>query len=36
MVRSGSGNVRIVLVDPSERERSQQEIANQLTGSSKI
>jgi multidrug efflux pump len=31
MVRSGFGNVRIVLVDPSERQRSQQEIANKLT-----
>jgi multidrug efflux pump len=30
MVRSGSGNVRMVLVEPSERERSQQEIANKL------
>ncbi len=31
MVRSGSGSVRIVLDDPDERERSQQEIADQLT-----
>ncbi len=31
MVRSGSGFVRMVLVDPSERKRSQQEIANKLT-----
>jgi multidrug efflux pump len=31
MVRSGSGNVRIVLDDPSDRQRSQQEVANSLT-----
>jgi len=31
MVRGGGGFVRILLVDPSERKRSQQEIANQLT-----
>jgi multidrug efflux pump len=31
MIRGGGGFVRIVLKDPSERDRSQQEIANQLT-----
>ncbi len=31
MVRGGGGFVRILLVEPSERKRSQQEIANQLT-----
>lgn len=31
MVRSGSGSARIVLANPDERERSQQEIADQLT-----
>ncbi|WP_423129846.1 efflux RND transporter permease subunit [Gaoshiqia sp. Z1-71] len=31
MIRGGGGFVRVVLSDPSERERSQQEIANQLT-----
>jgi multidrug efflux pump len=31
MIRGGFGFVRIVLDDPSERERSQQEIANMLT-----
>lgn len=31
MVRGGSGNVRVVLDHPSEREKSQQEIANDLT-----
>ncbi len=31
MIRGGGGFVRIVLNNPSERERSQQEIANQLT-----
>ncbi len=31
MIRGGGGFVRVVLKDPSERERSQQEIANQLT-----
>jgi multidrug efflux pump len=31
MVRSGSGNVRVVLDAPDDRNRSQQEIANQLT-----
>ncbi|MGD9929678.1 MAG: efflux RND transporter permease subunit [Mangrovibacterium sp.] len=31
MVRSGWSFVRVVMVPPSERERSQQEIANQLT-----
>lgn len=31
MVRSGSGFVRVVLVPPDERERSQQEIANTLS-----
>jgi len=31
MIRGGFGNVRIVLDEPSERERSQQEIANMLT-----
>lgn len=31
MVRSGSGSVRIVLDNPDERERSQQEISDQLT-----
>ena len=30
-VRGGSSSVRILLVDPSERKRSQQQIANQLT-----
>ncbi|MEE4213772.1 MAG: efflux RND transporter permease subunit, partial [Bacteroidales bacterium] len=31
MVRGGGGNMRVVLVDPDERKRSQQEIANQLS-----
>jgi len=31
MVRGGGGFVRILLVEPAERKRSQQEIANQLT-----
>ena len=31
MIRGGGGFVRILLVSPSERERSQQEIANQLS-----
>jgi multidrug efflux pump len=31
MIRGGGGFVRVLLVDPSERERSQQQIANQLT-----
>jgi multidrug efflux pump len=31
MVRSGSGSARIILDNPDERERSQQEIADQLT-----
>ena len=31
MVRGGGGFVRILLVEPSERKRSQQEIANQLS-----
>jgi multidrug efflux pump len=30
MIRSGNGNIRISLVDPKERKRSQQEIADQL------
>ena len=30
MIRGGGGNVRITLVNPSERERTQQEIADQL------
>jgi multidrug efflux pump len=32
MVRSSGGNLRLVLVKPSKRERSQQEIANMLSG----
>ncbi len=32
MVSGGSSNVRIMLVPPSEREASQQDIANRLTG----
>ncbi len=32
MVRSGSGFIRTVLTEPSERERSQQEIASKLSG----
>jgi len=35
MVRSGMGFVRVVLTDPSERERSQQEVANMLGGISR-
>ena len=31
MIRGGGGFVRVLLVDPSERERSQQQIANQLS-----
>lgn len=31
MIRGGGGSVRVQLVDPSERGRSQQQIANQLT-----
>ncbi len=31
MIRGGRGNLRIVLVDPDERKRSQQEIANRLS-----
>jgi multidrug efflux pump len=31
MIRGGGGNVRITLVDPKERKRSQQEIADQLS-----
>ncbi len=31
MVRSGGGNVRVTLVSPKERKRSQQEIADQLS-----
>jgi len=31
MIRGGGGFVRVLLVDPKERERSQQQIANQLT-----
>lgn len=31
MIRGGGGSVRIVLVDPAQRTRSQQEIANQLS-----
>lgn len=30
MIRGGGGNVRLVLVKPDQRDRSQQEIANQL------
>ncbi|HZL77165.1 MAG TPA: efflux RND transporter permease subunit [Bacteroidales bacterium] len=30
MIRSGSGNIRIMLVDPKARKRTQQEIADQL------
>ena len=30
MIRSGSGNIRIMLLDPKERKRSQQEISDQL------
>jgi multidrug efflux pump len=30
MIRSGSGNIRIMLVDPKKRTRTQQEIADQL------
>lgn len=30
MIRSGSGNIRIMLVDPKDRKRTQQEIADQL------
>jgi multidrug efflux pump len=30
MIRSGSGNIRIMLVDPKKRKRTQQEIADQL------
>jgi multidrug efflux pump len=32
MVRSSGGNVRVVLVNPSERNRSQQDIANAVAG----
>jgi multidrug efflux pump len=32
MIRGGGGFVRVVLVDPKDRKRSQQEIANQLNG----
>jgi len=31
MIRGGGGSVRVLLVEPSERTRSQQEIANQLS-----
>jgi multidrug efflux pump len=31
MIRGGGGNVRITLVDPKERKRTQQEIADQLS-----
>ncbi len=31
MIRGGGGFVRVVLVDPDERQRSQQDIANELT-----
>ncbi len=31
MIRAGGGFVRVLLVDPSERKRSQQQIANQLS-----
>lgn len=31
MIRGGGGSVRVLLVDPSERKRSQQQIANQLS-----
>ena len=31
MIRGGGGFVRVLLVDPAQRQRSQQEIANQLT-----
>lgn len=31
MIRGGGGFVRVLLVDPKERERSQQQIANQLS-----
>lgn len=31
MIRGGRGNLRVVLVDPDQRKRSQQEIANQLS-----
>ncbi|MEZ4999516.1 MAG: efflux RND transporter permease subunit [Bacteroidales bacterium] len=31
MIRGGGGTVRLVLVDPEDRDRSQQEIANQLS-----
>lgn len=31
MIRGGGGFVRVLLVDPSERKRSQQQIANQLS-----
>jgi multidrug efflux pump len=31
MIRGGGGNVRVTLVDPGERERSQQEIADELS-----
>jgi multidrug efflux pump len=31
MIRGGGGNVRLVLVKPDQRERSQQDIANQLS-----
>jgi multidrug efflux pump len=31
MIRGGSGNLRVVLVSPKERKRSQQEIANRLS-----
>lgn len=31
MIRGGGGNVRLVLVKPDQRERTQQDIANQLT-----
>ena len=30
MVRGGGGNVRVTLVNPKERERTQQEIADEL------
>lgn len=31
MIRGGGGNIRIVLIDPDKRRRSQQEIANRLS-----
>ena len=31
MIRGGGGNVRVMLVNPQERNRSQQEIADQLS-----